>query len=138
LPRSKTDQEQVGRTVAIGVGEHEESCPVRALRAWLDAANISAGPVFRAVDLKGRVSGAPLHPRSISKILKRAAQRAGMDPSNVSGHSLRAGMATTAAIHGAEEREIARTTGHKTAAMVRRYIRDGELLRSNMTARLGL
>ena len=138
LPRSKTDQEQAGRTVAIGMGEHAESCPVRALRAWLDAANISVGPVFRAVDLKGRVSDAPLHPRSISKILKRAAQRAGIDPRNVSGHSLRAGMATTAAIHGAEEREIARTTGHKTAAMVRRYIRDGELLRSNMTARLGL
>lgn len=138
LSRSKTDQEHAGRTVAIGLGEHEESCPVRALRAWLDAAQIDSGPVFRAVDLKGRVAATPLHPRSISKILKRAAQRAGIDPRNVSGHSLRAGMATTAAIHGAEEREIARTTGHKTSAMVRRYIRDGELLRSNMTARLGL
>ena len=138
LPRSKTDQEQAGRTVVIGLGEHEESCPVHTLRAWLDAAGIESGPVFRAVDLKGRVSATALHPRSISKILKRAAERAGIDPSKVSGHSLRAGMATTAAIHGAEEREIARTTGHKTSAMVRRYIRDGELLRSNMTARLGL
>jgi integrase len=138
LPRSKTDQEQAGRIVAIGFGEHGETCPIRALRAWLNAANISGGPVFRAVDLKGRVSATALYPRSISKILKRAARRAGMDPKNVSGHSLRAGMATTAAIHGAGELEIARTTGHKTSAMVRRYIRDGELLRSNMTARLGL
>jgi hypothetical protein len=53
LPRSKTDQEQAGRTVAIGLGEHEESCPVRALRAWLTAARIESGPVFRAVDLRG-------------------------------------------------------------------------------------
>ena len=37
---------------------------------------------------------------------------------------LRAGMATTAAIHGAEERDIARTTGHKTPALLRRYMRD--------------
>jgi integrase len=137
LPRSKTDQEQAGRTVAIGLGEHQETCPVLALRAWIDVARVESGPVFRAVDLKGRVSATALHPRSISKILKRAAARAGLDPRNISGHSLRAG-ATTAAIDGAEEREIARTTGHKTSAMVRRYIRDGELLRSNMTARLGL
>jgi hypothetical protein len=66
LPRSKTDQEQAGRTVAIGLGEHEESCPVRALRAWLDAAGIESGRVFRAVDHKGRVSPTALCPRSIS------------------------------------------------------------------------
>lgn len=91
---------------------------MRALRAWLDAARIKSGPVFRSVDLKGRVSSTALDPRSISKILKRVAQRVGIDPTNVSGHSLRAGMATNAAIHGAGEREIARTTGHKTTAMV--------------------
>lgn len=138
LPRSKTDQEQAGRTIAIGMGDHEGSCPVRALRAWLNRAGIESGPVFRAVDHQGRPSVSALHPRSISKILKRAAARAGLDPRNISGHSLRAGMATTAATHGAAERDIARTTGHKTAAMVQRYIRDGELLRSNMTVRLGL
>jgi integrase len=49
LPRSKTDQEQAGRTVAIGRGEHEETCPVLALRAWLDAARIESGPVFRVI-----------------------------------------------------------------------------------------
>lgn len=112
--------------------------PVRKRHAWLAAAGSEGGPVFMVVDLKGRVSATDLHPRSISRILKRAAKRAGLDPSNIFCHCLGAGMATTAAIHGAEEREIARTTGHKTAAMVRRYIRGGELLRSNMTARLGL
>lgn len=138
LPRSKTDQEQAGRTVAIGSGEHKESCPVTALRAWLEAASISDGPVFRAVDRHGRVAATALSERSIAKILKRAAARAGLDPENISGHSLRAGMATTAAIEGAQEREIARTTGHKSDEMVRRYIRDAELFRTNMTARLGL
>jgi len=138
LPRSKTDQERVGRTVAIGWGEHHESCPVRALQSWLGAGEIRAGPVFRAVDRHGNVARTALSPRSISKILKRAAARAGIDPERVSGHSLRAGMATTAAIEGAEEREIALTTGHKSGEMVRRYIRDAELFRTNMTARLGL
>lgn len=59
LSRSKTDQKQVGRTVAIGMGEHEDSCPIRALHAWLSAARIESGPVFRAVDLKGRVLPRP-------------------------------------------------------------------------------
>lgn len=113
-------------------------CPVRALRVWLDSAGIDSGPVFRAVNRHGRVATAALSERSISKILKRAAARAGIDPQNISGHSLRAGMATTATIEGAQEREIARTTGHKSGAMVRRYIRDAELFRTNMTARLGL
>jgi hypothetical protein len=40
LPRSRTDQEQVGRTVAIELGEHEESCPARAVRLRLDSAEI--------------------------------------------------------------------------------------------------
>lgn len=138
LPRSKTDQEQAGRMVAIGFGEHEVSCPVRALRTWLDDAGLTEGPVFRGVDRHGRVAATALSTRSVSKILKRAAARAGIDPERVSGHSLRAGMATTAAIEGAEEREIALTTGHKSGEMVRRYIRDAELFRENMTARLGL
>lgn len=138
LPRSKTDQEQAGRLVVIGWGEHQESCPVRTLQSWLDAAGLTDGPVFRAVDRHGRVASTALSTRSISKILKRAAARAGIDPASISGHSLRAGMATTAAIEGAQEREIALTTGHKSDEMVRRYIRDAEIFRANMTARLGL
>jgi integrase len=63
-------------------------------------------------------------------ILKKAAQRAGLDSSHVSPHGLRAGMITTAAANGAEERDIAKSSGHRSAAVLRRYIRDANLFRN--------
>jgi integrase len=53
------------------------------------------------------------------------AGRIGIDPALVTGHSLRAGLATSAAAAGAPERAIMNTTGHRSTAMVRRYIRQG-------------
>jgi site-specific recombinase XerD len=129
LRRSKTDQEKTGRVVAIPVGEHAE---------WLEAAHITSGPVFRAVDRHGNVSATALSARSVSKILKHAAARAGMDSQRVSPHGLRAGMATQAAINGAEEREIARITGHRSVAVLRSYVREADLYRNNASGRLGL
>jgi site-specific recombinase XerD len=136
MRRSKTDQEGQGRTVSIPRGEHPETCPIHALQTWLDAAGITAGPVFRSVNRYGKVAGRALSPRSVAKILKRAAERAGIDAASIAGHSLRAGMVTQAAINGAEERDIARTTGHRTVGMVRRYIRDGRAF--GASAQLGL
>jgi integrase len=122
--RSKTDQEGQGRSVAIPFGESPETCPVRALRAWLDEARITAGQVFRAVNRHGYVAAHVLSSRSVAKILKRAATRAGINAASIAGHSLRAGMVTQAALNGADERDIAKTTGHHSVTMVRRYIRD--------------
>jgi integrase len=70
--------------------------------------------------------------------VKRYAEAAGLDSSLFSGHSLRAGLATSAAIAGANERRIQDQTRHKSVAMVRRYIRDGSLFRDNVTAVIGL
>ena len=70
--------------------------------------------------------------------VKRYAEAAGLDASLFSGHSLRAGLATSAAIAGASERRIQDQTRHKSVAMVRRYIRDGNLFRDNVTGLLGL
>jgi site-specific recombinase XerD len=138
LRRSKTDQEQQGRNVAVPLGEHPETCPVRALRSWLEAAVITSGPVFRSVDRHGRVPAHALSPRSIAKILKCAAARAGIDATSIAGHSLRAGMVTQAALNGSKEREIARTTGHHSEAMVRRYIRVADPFQAIGATRLGL
>src|SRR6266567_4649985 len=123
LRHSKTDQEGVGREVAIPFGEHKETCPVRTVREWMAADAITNGPVFRGVDRHSRISPSGLHPDSIGTILKRAATRAGIDATNLAGHSMRAGMATQAAMNGAAEREIAKTTGHKSTHVLRRYIR---------------
>jgi chorismate mutase len=50
----------------------------------------------------------------------------------------RAGLATSAAIAGKSERAIMNQTGHRSVAMVRRYIRDGNLFRDNAAEGLGL
>ncbi len=71
-------------------------------------------------------------------MVKRHAAKAGIDASEVSAHSLRAGLATSAAAVGAPERIIAKTTGHKGTAMLRRYIREGSLFTENAAASVGL
>jgi integrase len=135
---SKTDQEGQGRKVALPYGSSKETCPVRALRTWMERAGITAGPVFRGVDRHGNVGSKGLHKDSIGMIVKRAAAAAGLDPAPYAGHSLRAGLATQAYLNGANEFSIMRQTGHRSVEMVRRYIRDIELFRDNPAAKLGL
>ena len=138
VPRSKADQEQAGDKVAIPFGEHEDTCPIKALREWLSTAKVTEGAVFRGVDRHGRVAPTGLHRDSIAAILKTAAARAGMNATNIAGHSVRAGMATQAALNGSSERAIAKTTRHKSRSVLRRYICPGELFRENASASLGL
>jgi hypothetical protein len=71
------------------------------VQTWLAAAEISAGPVFRAVALGSRVSGVALADDSAARIVKRYAAAVGLDPAIYSGHSLRAGFLTSAAEAGA-------------------------------------
>jgi integrase len=58
IRRGKTDQEGKGATVAIVRGA--VSCPVAAYKAWIKAANITAGPVFRPIAKGERPHRAPL------------------------------------------------------------------------------
>lgn len=138
LRRSKTDQEGEGRKVALPYGSTPATCPVRAVRAWLSAASITEGPVFRSVNKAGRVAVERLSDRSVANIVKGAAERAGLDPAAYAGHSLRAGLATAAAKAGKSERAIMRQTGHKSERMVRRYIRDASLFDDNAAGGIGL
>jgi integrase len=135
LRRSKTDQEGQGRKVGLPYGSAAATCPVRALQAWLDAAAVTAGPLFRSVDRHGNVGGA-LGDRDVARIVKRVAEAAGIDPANVAGHSLRAGLATTAAKAGKAAHVIMKQTGHRSVAMVQRYVRDAELFSDNAAAGL--
>jgi site-specific recombinase XerD len=136
IRRSKTDQEGVSRIVAVHRGSFEETCPVRALRAWLEASAITQGPLWQGFTGKGSagLSGVRLHDRDVARVVQRAAAAAGMDPRTVAGHSLRAGFATAAASVGAQVHEIAEVTGHKTDGMVRRYIRQGRRFAKNPLA----
>jgi integrase len=55
IRHSKTDQESAGQTIAIVRGS--VACPVTALKAWLEAAAVTSGPIFRSVKKDGAVAG---------------------------------------------------------------------------------
>lgn len=138
LRRSKTDQAGAGRKLGIPYGSNPETCPVRTMQAWIELATISAGPLFRSINRHGQVQPGRLSGIDVARVVKKLAQRAGLDAAKYAGHSLRAGHATSAAIAGASERSIMNQTGHRSVQMVRRYIRDGSLFRENSAGKLGL
>ncbi len=97
IRKSKTNQEGRGQDIAVPHGRHLK--PVAAIKAWLEAAGITTGPVFRPVSRSGNVrhGDARITDRSIADIIKAYAARAGLDVAQFSGHSLRAGFVTPAA-----------------------------------------
>ena len=106
LRRSKTDQEGAGRTIGIPFGSNLVTCSVRAWRAWLEVSDITEGPAFRPVDRHGHIGSTRLSAPAVALVLKRHAARAGLDPGEVAGHSLRAGLATSAAAAGVPDASL--------------------------------
>ena len=137
IRRSKSDQEGVGARVGLPYGSDPATCPVRALRAWLDAFRVAEGPLLRAVDRHGRLGEGRMSGQAVAEVIKRAAVSIGQDPARYGGHSLRAGMATAAAQAGATEAAIQRQ-GRWRSLVVRRYVRHGSLYVDNAAAKLGL
>mgnify|MGYP001404492106 FL=1 len=121
IKRSKTDQSGEGAIKAIPYFDNEEFCPVIALKNYINNkfTNNFERRIFEISD------------KSVALIIKRYADKAGLDSSRYAGHSLRSGFATTAAEFGAEERNIMAMTGHKTTQMVRRYIHEANLFKNN-------
>ena len=138
LRRSKTDQEGEGRLVGVPYGSNPVTWPVRAMRAWLERSGIVDGPLFRSVDRSGSMGPTRLTAAAVALIVKRHAQRIGLDPARFAGHSLRAGFATSAALAGVDALEISRQTGHKSLSMVQRYTRPATIWQMNAAQRVGL
>ena len=136
IRKSKTDQEAAGRKIGIPFGSSPATCPVRALRRWLEAADITSGPIFRPINRWGSISGRRLSGRAAAEVVKEYAVAVGLDPTRFAGHSLRAGFATSAAKAGKSERSIMKQTGHRSVQMVRKYIREGSLFTENAAAGL--
>lgn len=132
IPRSKTDQEGQGQTIALLRGTKLR--PVAALRAWLDAAGITSGPVFRPVALGDRMAPSRLTADSAARVIKRAATAAGLDPEAFSGHSLRAGYVTSAVEADAPLLKVTEVTRHKSLDMLRVYSRRLDLFRDHSGA----
>jgi integrase len=119
LGRSKTDQECQGTTKTIPHGKKLRT--IEALDAWIRAAGITEGPIFRVVR-GSHVLPRRLAARQVARIVKKRATAIGLDPKVFGGHSLRSGYASTAADHGAELASIARQLGHKSLTTTRGYV----------------
>jgi integrase len=129
--RSKGDQEGNGLDKGVPYASAPELCAVRALKAWLERAAITEGPIFRSVDQHGHLSKDRLSDRSVARIVQRTAKAAGLDPARYGGHSLRSGFMTTAAEKGRPLEAIMRQTGHKTERVARGYIRHATVFVNN-------
>ena len=121
IKRSKTDQSGEGIVKAIPYFDNQEFCPVLTLKDYINKKT--------SKNIEDKIFG--ISDKSVALIIKKYAQRAGLDSSKYAGHSLRSGFATTAAEFGAEERNIMAMTGHKTTQMVRRYIQEANLFKNN-------
>lgn len=135
LRRSKTDQEGEGRRIGIPYGRTRH-CPVAALDEWLSLTGIESGPIFRPVDRHGHVSPERLSGEAVSLVVRERVAAVGTDPTGYSGHSLRAGFATSAAQAGVSTWKIRQQTGHASDAMLGRYVRDGQLFDGNAAGAL--
>jgi site-specific recombinase XerD len=134
IRHGKTDQEGAGATIAIVRGLL--ACPVEALKAWLAAAAITEGSLFRPIGKGGRLQSGRLTDRSVANIVKAHAKRAGLDPAQFAGHSLRAGFLTSAAKRGASIFKMMDVSRHRSVDTLRGYVRDAEIFKDHAGAGL--
>lgn len=130
IERSKTDQEGQGRKIGVPFA-HGEVCPVLTTQQYIKASALTLGPLFRPMKSKTHLGTSRLTATSIAIIIKLKAELAGYNPSLFSGHSLRAGFATTAAQLDVATWSIMQQTGHRSHKSLQRYIRDTSLFKSN-------
>jgi integrase len=132
------------RELEIGRGSSDVTCPVVALQTWLTLARIGHGPLFRRVTGKGKEVGPDrLADKHVARLVKRAALAAGVRADlpegerrdKFAGHSLRAGLASSAEV---DERYVQKQLGHASAEMTRRYQRRRDRFRVNLTKAAGL
>jgi hypothetical protein len=124
--------------IGIPYGSNPDTCPIRSLQDWIERSGITEGALFRPINRYSQMAASRLSAGAVAEIVKRYAGAVGLDASGFAGHSLRSGLATSAAMAGASERSIMNQTGHRSVNTVRRYIRDGSLFRENAAAVLGL
>jgi integrase len=132
------------REVEIARGSSDQTCPVHALTQWLHYARLDFGPVFVAVSRNGlKATSERLSDKHVARLIKQTVENAGLRPELskaerlqlFSGHSLRAGLASSAEV---DERYVQKQLGHASAEMTRRYQRRRDRFRVNLTKAAGL
>lgn len=129
IRKSKTDQDGTGQTIAIPNGTSLR--PVQAVRAWIEAAGITEGPIFRAINKGGRVTDGALTGESIAAMVKFYADAAGFDAEQFAGHSLRSGFLTSAAEAGANIFKMMEVSRHRSVDTLRGYVRRADLFKEH-------
>lgn len=136
LPRSKADRLGLGETIYVSRHSNTRLCPVAALEAWLEYRGKKDGPLFLRANRNGSFRDSGIGEQTINRIIKEAVQAVGFDASRYSGHSLRAGLATSAADAGCDLKAIMGQTRLKSARQAMTYIRDAERRRQSVTKQL--
>ena len=140
LPRSKGERTGAVVTVAIPYGT-TKLCPVRALRRWQTAAEITEGPMFRriwlppqrkpGVALSPVVGDAAIEPGTVARIIKARAAAAGFDPGTIGAHSLKRGALTTGMDRGVHPTRLKQLGRHKSYAVLDEYLELGDPFESH-------
>jgi integrase len=125
LPRSKGDRQALGTTYKVPA--LSRLCPVTATMAWVEAAQLSEGALFRGIDRWARISHEPLHPNSLIRLLRQLLTRAGLTAvDGYSGHSLRRGFAGWANTNGWDVKALMEYVGWRDVRSAMRYIDGGD------------
>lgn len=132
------------RDVEIGRGSTNSTCPIHALEQWIHYSKITHGSIFRAITRDhSSVTADRLNDKHVSRLIKKCVAETGIGPAKgekdrvlcFSGHSLRAGLASSAEV---DERYVQKQLGHASAEMTRRYQRRRDRFRVNLTKAAGL
>jgi len=130
--RSKGDQVAAGEDVAIPYAKDPKVCAVLLTKEWIKRAELKDGPLYRRIDPRSDAIGEKhMWSDVVADLVKRVAEQTGLDPEKFSGHSLRAGFATSAAAAGKTLHNIMRQTRHKDQRVAMTYIRHGTLFKDN-------
>ena len=132
------------REVEIGRGSRPDTCPVALLETWMRLGRIAHGPLFRRIAKKNAgVAAERLTDKHVARLVQKCVLKAGVRgdlPEGerkraFAGHSLRAGLASSAQI---EEAHVQKHLGHASAEMTRRYQRKRDRFKVNLTKAAGL
>ena len=139
LKSSKTNQDgSAMESKDIGMGAHVETCPVRALRTWLDRSGAEEGPVFRPLTRGHNPRPRRLSGHAIAMIVKKHAERVGFAPESIGAHSLRAGLVTALFNEGVPIPQVKALTGHRSDKVVGEYWRKAKQFSVNLSSKAGL
>jgi site-specific recombinase XerD len=143
LPWRKNDQDARGTRLWLPQGR-TDLCPVAALDAWLAAAAINEGPLFRRIwrlppprVRKGatvkpiadryQIGTNPIDTDSIALIVKNWTGLAGLDGAAFAGHSLRRGAISTGVASGVHIARLKQFSGHASLKSLEEYVELDEL-----------